>query len=366
MLSDVNDEHVTAIQLHTLIVHKVDHKNFDQPVLADLTSTISEEVGSFIRRHIVRNRRHKNASTARYREGNRGNKLSVCHLADQILADNETFVQNTRQIAELLFFAQQKRNTSPGELVFCTFSDGSYNHNKWIAIMKMDPEDGFVGREERVGEQIRIVLEKVKDVLPTGELQKCAFILPTMGREEAACDLVVLDQQPQYLGGTRQVASYFLHEFLGAERDLTNRDLTRGFLQGVNRWAEDKFLIGDWTLERTENLKRAAIETVKNQRLIDIPAFINQQLDNELEEDSFLQELTLDLSKAGRVTNLVFPPDPELQVKLTKVRKYRGDHELEVRVKIGANVPDDLLTHEFDRATQTHIITIRTTEWKEV
>lgn len=362
-----SDQEISAdiIVLHELIIHKVDHKNYEAPVLADLPSTVSDEVSSFIRKHIDRNRGHKYTSTARYRDGV-DNTDSVKGLGDDILNNDSQFVKNTRRIAELLFAAQKKGNTSPGELVFCMFSDTLQENERWLAIMKMDPEDGFVGREEKIGDQIRIVLERVKDVLPTGELQKCAFVMPISSRIKADCDLLVLDQQRQNSGGTRQVASYFLREFLGAERDLNSRDLTYGFLRHVNQWSEDKYYEENWNYEQVEQFKQSAIDAIRGQRLFDIPAFANQVLDNEEEENQFLQTLTLELSKSGRVTNLVFQPNQEVEQRLTKVRRFKGDHGLEVKFKVSPNVPDDFIKVEEDPSTNTQVITIRTAKWEQV
>jgi hypothetical protein len=40
------------IHIHRPIVHKVDHKRYDQALISDLESPLSSEVRSFLRQHI--------------------------------------------------------------------------------------------------------------------------------------------------------------------------------------------------------------------------------------------------------------------------------------------------------------------------
>lgn len=363
MFSNINE---SEIAIHRLIVHKVDHKKYDAPVLADLETEVDDKIASFIRQHIRRNRQHKNVSTARYKSGRPHDTETVQKLGDNILSDPNLFVYNTQSIAQRLFAAQRRKNTSPGELVLCLYSDIQLGQGSGLAIMKMDPESGFVGRTQKVGEHVRIALEQVEDVLPSGELQKCAFVLPLSLRGEAGCDLLVLDQQSQDTGGNRQVATFFIDEFLFAERDLSSDDLTRGFLRHVDSWSQSQLRTGHWTSEQSDQFRLSAVDAVQTQKLLDIPAFATENLNDAELEKTFVEELSSKLSTIGRVTNLVFPPSQQIRNQLQKSRTYKGDFGLKVILPSNLNVGSDLIKQEYDPATNTFVITIRTSMWQEV
>lgn len=357
-----NNEIQDEIVIHHLIVHKVDHKNYDQPVYADLETQVTEEVVSFIRQHIRKNRGHKNTSTAIFGPDPEDADYTVKILSDEVLVNNSLFISNTQRIAELLFKAQKTKNTSPGELVLCLFSE-KRQPDRWLAILKMDPEDGFVGRQLDVNGQVQILLERVDGVLPQGELQKCAFVLPVSHRESARCDLVVLDQQQQNYGGQRQVASFFLHDFLNCVRELNRRDLTKEFYRHVNGWADSK--IDAWEPETIEQLKEAGRNAIGAAQ-IDAIEFANQQFEDNVERDQFIDSFKERLERLGSISNLVFQPDPEISRRLVRYRTYEGDYGLRVRVEARDDLPDDLIEMEGKDEQNRHIVTLRTITWREL
>ncbi|HET8670334.1 MAG TPA: nucleoid-associated protein, partial [Candidatus Saccharimonadales bacterium] len=166
------------ITLHDLIIHKVDHINYAEPVLSDLKSEISEQVHIYLRQQIQLNRGHEFARNAVFTNG-ADDKPDFKELCDTLLQNSDQFIPQSRAIANHLFRSiDNDRRIRPGDLVACTFSEGRANSGRWLALLKMDPQDSFITEEERVGGKRRLILRWVKDVMPVGELQKCAFILP--------------------------------------------------------------------------------------------------------------------------------------------------------------------------------------------
>ncbi len=223
-----------TITLQRVIIHKVDHINYDKAQLSDMESPISEEVGSFLRKHILNNREHRFTRSAVFQEVPTGNAY-LRTMCDFIVADTDQFIDRSREIALHLFGSiensRNKKNISPGDLVVCTFNEENSPKLTWVALLKMDPEDGFVGERVEVNGKVQITLKRVKDVIPTGELQKCAFVLPHELRNENL-HLKVLDQQAARYGIRRLVASFFLHDFLQCKVLINPSDQTRIFLYG--------------------------------------------------------------------------------------------------------------------------------------
>lgn len=223
------------IAIHKMIVHKTDHLAYDEPQLSDIESPIPDEVSSFIRQHIILNREHKYTRTAQFLDVPEA-EFSMKERCDDLLSNPDHFIRQSREIATHLFNnIKQNRRISPGDLIICTFSEIG-NDFEWLALLKLDPEDGFVGYREEVNGQIRTVLRRVEDVLPTGELQKCAFIAPISMRESLEYDLKVLDQQSSRFAAKQLVASFFISDFLQCKVGLNQADKTAKFVYLSRDW----------------------------------------------------------------------------------------------------------------------------------
>lgn len=347
-------DNLPGIAIHKMIVHKVDHKNNPQPILSDLESPITEEAGSFLRQHIASNREHKRARKATFL--NPPNQMSI--LCDNILTTPDTFVDCSKDIARLLFQAmvQGRGNIVPGDLVVCLYSENG-DDTRHLALLKMEPQDGFRGRRENVNGQIRVVLERVPEVLPTSELQKCAFILPANLRQERRHDLIVLDQQTARYGIRRPVASFFQAGFLHCRTGLHPKEQTRLFIYQSQAWIDQRK--EELPAEDVERFKHRTTEVVEG-NVVDVTTFAQEVLPDPVIQDEylgFIQEKGLE--------SLTFEPDPQEREKWTGYTWFRGDDGLEIRIRSEAVGRGQTLNWERDPATNSVTVSIRTTSWEE-
>jgi hypothetical protein len=217
------------LQIRKTIIHRIDHRNYDTPLLSDKDSPIPEEVARLLMHWISSNREHRHARTARFVEplNDMGQMSELCN---DILTMPDSFVPRSKEIATRLFqIMSGNKRISPGDLVICTFVEGDDQDSEWLALLKVDTEDGFVGEREQTDGRVRVVLRRVPGILPVGELQKCAFILPPNLRLERGYDLVVLDQQAVRYGIKSPVASFFVRDFLQCEVGSEEPEKVRGF-----------------------------------------------------------------------------------------------------------------------------------------
>lgn len=344
----------SQIQIHRMIVHKVDHRNYDAPQLSDLESPVTDEVGSFLRQHIASNREHKYVRTGQFLPPEEG-KVSVCTICDSLLQHPGQFVPQSQKVAEHLFDTMDKR-VSAGDLILCTFTEGD-GDSGWLALLKMDPEDGFVGVREEVNGQVRYILQRVPNVLPRGELQKCAFILPPDLREERGYDLKVLDQQAARYGARRLVASFFVTDFLQCKVGLDPVDTTRAFVYGSYEWLEGKK--EQWPQDDVERFKSRVTDYLQD-AVVDVTNFGVAVIPSPDEQDEYLEYM-----REQGLEDLTFEPDPRERQRLTKYIRFEGDHGLEVRIETDAVGPGKTLEYERDPVTNAWVVTIRTTRWEE-
>lgn len=349
------------IILHEMIVHKVDHRKHEQPILADAESPVdNEEVLFFIRRHIHNGEQNRYARSGVFVDPDDAETICFRQICDDLLADPEKFIECSQQIASHLFETiKDKKNISPGDLIVVTYTNGNPQDPKRLAVLKMDPEDGFVGRAEVLeGGVTRIVLERVPDVLPIKDLQKCAFVMPEVSRTPKR-HLIFLDQQNARRGETQMAASFFTKDFLQCEVGFNKLEQTTAFITTAFNFKKEKE--GEWADGQGETFINAA-QTALDGNEIDVENFAQTLLDNEEEQEAFIERVKAEL-KTEDNGNLIFEPDASFQTQ----RQYKiieGDNDLKIRVLADAVGEDKTLTVK-TTADNRREITIRTTRYNE-
>jgi len=346
------------ITLHDLIIHKVDHINFLQPRLSDLKSPISEAVDIYLRDEIVLNREHEFSRSGLFMKPP-DDKPSLKQLCDDLLTSDGKFVQQSQKIAEHLFKSiNNDGRIRPGDLVVCTFSENG--GDKWLALLKMDPQDSFITDEEKVGAKRRLVLKQVRDVMPIGALQKCAFILPEALRKKRR-DLIVLDQQQAHYGTTQVVASFFSKDFLQCEVGFTPAETTRAFLDASSAWIDSKK--DEWHPADVEAF-RENLQSALQRKTVSIVNFAQTLIEEPEDQNDYLDKVLGSL-KARGFHDRVFRPPPNLATRPV-VLQIEGDDGLRLRIRNDAVGAGKTLNYEYDEAMATWNIVIHTMKMKKV
>ncbi len=350
------------ITIHRMIVHKVDHINFDEPQLSDVESpTDDRDVQFFLKRHIANSKEHRYARSGIFIGASNDESLIVEETCNSLLSSPDEFVAHSKAIADHLFETVKSNKTiSPGELVVATFSDGRKDGPQWLALLKMDPEDGFVGERQKVKGGVRIVLRRVPNVLPNSELQKCAFILPKRSRTSKR-HLIVLDQQTARRGARRMVATFFVSNFLQCKVDLNKKEKTNAFIFGSFDFSGSKK--GVWAEEQRERLETRVMEALQSSP-IDVEVVARGAIQGPVEQDEYIEYVRKQMQVDG-FEDLVFEPDPDL-LNQQEYLVIEGDDELKIRILADAVGANKTLSYTVDEATNTHNVMIRTAEWKAV
>lgn len=347
------------ITLHELVIHKIEHIYSSEPILSDLKSPISEEVDIYLRDHIFYSLEHEFARNGVFTNGADG-KTSMKSLCDELLAPPGRFVQQSRKIAAHLFDVMKgDGRISSGDLVVCTFSEKE-DGPRWLALMKMDPQDSFVAEDDWVADKRRLVLKRVRDVMPMGELQKCAFVLPESLRDRRR-DLIVLDQQTARYGARQLVASFFSKDFLQCQVGLNQREMTQTFMAATRDWIDSKK--GVWSAKAVKEFKDS-LSAMMKMRTIRVTTFARAAIVEQDEQSDYLEKLLQHL-RAARLQDMVFKPDLGVLARPPMVQ-FDGDDDLRIRIREDAVGPGKTLSYTHNQATNTYTITIRTTNLSKV
>lgn len=345
------------ITLHDLIIHKVDHINQTKPRLSELKSPISEAVDLYVREQIVLNREHEFSRDGLFRPPPK-DKPDMKQLCDDLLASDARFVPQSQAIAEHLFASiNNDGRIRPGDLVVCTFSETK--SEKSLALLKMDPQDSFITDEETFKGKRRLVLKQVRDVMPIGALQKCAFILPAALRTKRQ-DLIVLDQQQARYGVSHVVASFFSKDFLQCRVGLNDREATQAFLSASAAWIDSRK--DAWEPADIDTF-RENLQLSLQKKTVSIATFANTLIEEESEREDFLEKVFQSMTAQG-FRDKVFKPSAKA-LSRTQVLVIEGDNGLRVRINSDAVGLDKTLNYEYDQATALWTILIRTMKMKK-
>lgn len=327
------------------------------PILSDLETPLTEGLNRYLENHIVAGREHKNAREASFLHSE-CDEPPISEIFGNLLKNSsKEFVSFSQEAAKRLFAAMEKdRRISPGDLVACTFREYS-SPDLWLALLKMDPTKGFASRQQWKGGLLQVLFEPVEDVLPTGELQKCAFIQPPGPGEESVSNLIVLDQQLARYGARRQTASFFTKDFLQCEIGLNREDKTNAFVYGSREFALRKE--EEWTEDVIERFHRD-LELHVQEPQVDVEDFARQSVPAS-DRDDYLTYL----KERRQLVDFVFTPDDGRARRLTEYAWYEGVNGLKVRIDPNHIGPNDTLHHTYDSSLGTHVVTIRTIMWRK-
>lgn len=354
------------VTVQHLIAHSVDHHNLTAPRLSEREPPFDQQVASFFARHIRDARNNPRCQESVFQ----ADGAKVGSLCGDILKDPKgKFVSASQEIARLLFSSMLRtlphtesaeeptpkpdKRISRGELVVAVLSEGK-KVEPWLALLKMDPAEGFASEPKVIDGQFCFVFKQVGDVMPTGELQKCAFVKARSLGKRRRVDLVVLDQQVSRLGGYRMASSFFTERFLHCDPVLRDSERNLAFIVGSQSFADQQ----DWSQDQRAEFQEGLRLTVQQPR-IDVAHFSQIYIPAERQDD-FLDFMK---NKQG-LSQFVFSRDPEAVASLTRFKEFTGDAGLRLIVEGDRVGPGKMVTEVWNEATGEWEVTIRTIHWE--
>lgn len=346
-----------GLHLHQVIVHGVDHLK-PQPELSDVESKLLGGADKFLKGHILNNRTHKNSRAGVFRKPVSG-AINLSELCYQAIEDNTKFIDSSRAIAGHLFKVMEgNKSISQGDLVVCCYSEPGENDPRQLALLKMDPRAGYVGQRVILpGGRIQVEIREIDEVLPTGGLQKCAFVYPKGSRKDKV-DLRVLDQQAAGYGHERMVASFFLKQFLQCRVDIDPEAQTETFYFRARQYAKKKLDEQVWDLDKYNRFithSRAAIQAEQ----VNVTDFTEAQIEEHEEQTEFLEYMT---EEEVGLRELTFKPGGKAKERLGQYTYFEGDNGIELRIHV-----DDIkekMEAVHNKAKNIWTVTLETRKWE--
>ncbi len=272
--------------INKYIVHVLD-RNSENPILNDFEGKVSLEIDKFFQKTIkgiIKDTDLRKAVFNNYEE----NIVRQC--SEQIIYDEKSFIQNSKEIASYLFEVMKNND----EITSCDLAIVMYTNKdqRGVAIIKLDYK-GLIHHDiSLVDNKFNVSINKNESALSNSKPKQAALIESHGLNDEY--QLRVLDKQYENVG----VESKFIKKFLDIEKIVDDSYKTKEFIKVTNKVLE--VCCGNEP-KKLEDIKSLMNYMLKENSVFDIDRFTsnndentNKALKEYLEEKELYKDFNID------------------------------------------------------------------------
>ena len=300
--------------IHKSIVHVLD-KNSDSPILNDYECRNSLEVDKFFQKIINRVSKDDDLRKAEFNDYNNNIVKNCC---EQIIYDEDTFLQNSKEIAAYLFeIMKQSEEMDSCDLAICLYS---VKDEKNVAIMRLEYKKLYTHSIEFVEDKFNIQIVSNEIGIPeTGRPKQCALVGLSGINDEYHFKLLDKDAEKE------QLETKFVTAFLNAKKIEDDKYKTKVFKTTAENWITNA--ISD-DMKKAEDIRSMLNYTLKEKEEINVEEFVqNNIIDKDLKE-SFKEHM----ADKGLTEN--FSVDKKWVEKKLKKRSIKTDNGFDIKANL--------------------------------
>lgn len=297
--------------IHKSIVHVLD-KNSDSPILNDYESKNSLEVDKFFQKIINRVSKDDDLRKAQFNDYNNNIVKNCC---EQMIYDEDTFLQNSKEIASYLFeIMKQSEEMDSCDLAICLYS---VKDEKNVAIIKLEYKKLYTHSIEYVEDKFNIQIVSNEIGIPeTGRPKQCALVGLSGINDYYHLELLDKDAEKE------QIETKFVTDFLNAKKVEDDKYKTKVFKTTAENWITNA--ISD-DMKKAEDIRSMLNYTLKEKEEINVEEFVqNNIIDQDLKE-SFKEHM----EDKGLTEN--FSVDKKWVEKKLKKRSIKTDTGFDIK-----------------------------------
>ena len=300
--------------IHKYIVHVLD-RNSEAPILNDYEGKNNAELDKFFQKIINRVTKDDDLRQAVFKDYNENIIRNCC---EQIIYDDSTFVQNSKEIASFLFDIMKKyEDIDSCDLAMCLYS---VKDEKYVGIIKLDYKKLYTHSIELLDEKFNIQIISNEIGIPdTGRQKQCALVGLSGINDDFHLRLLDKDSEKEE---DKQKKSRFIHEFLNAEKINDDKFNTKTFKTTADNWITNA--MGN-NIKKAEDVRSILNYTLKEKEEVDIEKFVDTSIDDDHLKESF-KELMVE---RGIETN--FSIDKKWVEKKLKKRSIKTDTGFDIK-----------------------------------
>lgn len=272
-------EYINEININEAVIHILDN-NSDEPVLNEYPLELTEEVYTFIFKHIQRCLKDEELKYAFFNK----ERNIVKEVCQEYLNGENNLINISKELASQMFILMRSKGNIPScDLLTVSFTT---EYGAFIGIFKMDYIKNYMHNVEFVDGKIGIDIVPQFTGLPSSSsrIQKCAFIKTLASNNEY--DLLVIDKQNKSNKENNEYgANYFIDNYLGCTIIENERDKTKQFLKVAEKWTQNAL---NENAEGQEIVRREVKKRLKEDEAIDLNNFVEEVFkDNDALKENF-------------------------------------------------------------------------------
>ena len=310
-------EYIKEIDINEAIIHILDN-NGDEPVLNNFTLELSDEIYTFLLKHI---RKCLNDEELKYAVFKKGRNI-VKEISQDYLNGNNNLLNVSSELARQLFILMKSKGNIPSaDLIVVSIIT---EYGPMLAILKMDYIKNYMHTIDFIDNKVGINIMPQFTGLPgnSQKVQKCAFI--KIIKDDNKFDLMVLDKKKKSKENDDYGSNYFIDSYLGCEIIDNERDITKKFYNVVEKWTRDNF---EENADKAEKVRTAVRKKLKEEDEIDLKEFAEEVFNEDKDENNkFLQ-----FSKEQGVFDKV-KIDKEWAQKKLKRTRLKIDNDIDLYI----------------------------------
>lgn len=263
--------------IHKFIIHVLD-KNSDVPILNDYEGKINPEVDKFFQKIIKRVTKDDDLRKGIFKDYNNNIIKNCC---EQIIYDESTFLENSKEIAAYLFDIMKINSEIDScDLAICLYT---IKDEKYVAILKLDYKKLYTHSIEFIDDKFNIQMVANEIGIPeTGRQKQCAIIGISGINDEFHLRLLDKDAEKE------ESESKFIKEFLNAERIDDDKYKTKVFKKSAENWITNALTEN---IKQAEDMRSVLNYTLKEKHEIDVNDFIENNIKDENLKESFKEHM---------------------------------------------------------------------------
>ena len=263
--------------IHKFIIHVLD-KNSEVPILNDFEGKVSQEVDKFFQKVIKRVTKDDDLRKGVFKNYNDNIVKNCC---EQMIYDESTFLENSKEIAAYLFDVMKiNAELESCDLAICLYT---VKDEKNVAILKLDYKRLYTHSIEFIDDKFNIQMVPHEIGIPETQRQKQCAIVGLSGINDEY-HLRLLDKDAE----KEEYESKFINEFLNAEKIVDDKHRTKIFKNSAETWITNA-LTND--IKQAEDIRSILNYTLKEKDEIDIHSFVEKSIQSNDLKESFKEHM---------------------------------------------------------------------------
>ncbi len=299
---------IDELVIHKVLLNVIDKEN-NKFINCNSEVELLEEVYEYFEKHILKCFKDEDAKTAKFS----GDKNIVRDLCDEILNDDEGFLENGRKIAHYIYKCIcNDEMASSGDFAICLAETQS---GKFLALMKLDFNNCYSHYIKDNEGDILINITKSQTGLPSvaQKLQKVAIIRDARFNDNY--HMLLIDKESE---------GYFINSFLNCEFVRDNRENTKILKNVSENFARKAFKDNAHEAERFRN---NVTDKLRNEDYINIEKLVDESFNDDETKKEYKSAI---VSEGIKETDVKI--DREWAEKKLKRKRLKVDKDIELYI----------------------------------